>query len=87
MAKSIEALYEDGVFKPLNKVRLKNRQRVKLTVVENEKPSKQLAKPAAKRRPTSSRAMVATHPAFRLVALFKSGIHDLSARHDHYLYR
>ena len=87
MAKSIKALYEDGVFKPLNKVRLRNRQRVKLTVVESEKPSKQLAKPAAKRRPTSSRGAVVAHPAFRIVALFKSGVHDLSTRHDDYLYR
>jgi predicted DNA-binding antitoxin AbrB/MazE fold protein len=87
MAKSIKALYEDGVFKPLNRVRLKNRQRLKLTVVESEKPSKRLAKPTAKRRPASSRVAVAAHPAFRIVALFKSGVHDLSARHDDYLYR
>jgi predicted DNA-binding antitoxin AbrB/MazE fold protein len=87
MAKSIKALYEDGVFKPLNKVRLKNRQRVELTVIESEDPSKQIAKPTAKRRPASSRAGVAAHPAFRIVGLFKSGVHDLSARHDDYLYR
>jgi predicted DNA-binding antitoxin AbrB/MazE fold protein len=87
MAKSIKALYEDGVFKPLNKVRLKNRQRVKLTVVESEKPSRRLTKPTAKRRPASRRVTVAAHPAFRIVGLFKSGVHDLSARHDDYLYR
>ena len=87
MAKSIKALYEDGVFKPLDKVRLKNRQRVKLTVVESEKPSKRLHKSTAKHRPASSRVDVAAHPAYRIVALFKSGVHDLSARHDNYLYR
>jgi len=87
MAKSIKALYEDGVFKPLDKVRLKNRQRVKLTVVESEKPSKRLSKSTAKRRSASSRVSVATHPAYRIVALFKSGARDLSARHDDYLYR
>jgi predicted DNA-binding antitoxin AbrB/MazE fold protein len=87
MAKSIKALYEDGVFKPLDKVRLKNRQRVKLTVVESEKPSKRLYKSTAKHRPESSRVDVAAHPAYRIVALFKSGVHDLSARHDNYLYR
>ena len=58
MAKSIKALYEDGVFKPLDKVRLKNRQRVKLTVVESEKPSKRLYKSTAKHRPASSRVML-----------------------------
>ena len=87
MAKSIKALYEDGVFKPLDKVRLKNRQRVKLTVVESEKPSKRLYKSTAKHRPSSSRVGVAAHPAYRIVALFKSVVHDLSARHDNYLYR
>jgi predicted DNA-binding antitoxin AbrB/MazE fold protein len=87
MAKSIKALYEDGVFKPLDKVRLKNRQRVELTVIESEKPSKQVAKPTAKRRPASGRIAVAAHPAFRIVALFKSGVHDLSVRHDDYLYQ
>jgi predicted DNA-binding antitoxin AbrB/MazE fold protein len=87
VAKSIKALYEDGVFKPLDKVRLKNRQRVRLTVVETEKPSKWLAKSTAKRRAASSRVDFAAHPAFKIVALFKSGVHDLSARHDDYLYR
>ena len=86
MAKSIKALYEDGVFKPFDKVRLKNRQRVKLTVVESE-PSKRPYKSTAKHRRASSRVDVAAHPAFRIVALFKSGVHDLSARHDNYLYR
>jgi predicted DNA-binding antitoxin AbrB/MazE fold protein len=87
MAKSIKALYEDGVFKPLDKVRLKNRQRVKLTVVESKKPSKRLSESTAKRCPTSSRVNVAAHPAYRIVALFKSGVHDLSTSHDEYLYR
>jgi predicted DNA-binding antitoxin AbrB/MazE fold protein len=87
VAKSIKALYEDGVFKPLNKVRLKNRQTVKLTVVESEKPAKQFAKSTAKRRLVSSRGGVAAHPAFQIVALFKSGVHDLSTHHDDYLYR
>ena len=87
MAKSIKALYEDGVFKPLDKVRLKNRQRVKLTVVESEKPSKRLSKSTAKRRSPSSRVDVAAHPAYRIAALFKSGVHRLSTRHDEYLYR
>ena len=58
MAKSIKALYENGVFKPLTKVRLKNRQRVKLTVVESKQPSKRLAKSTAKRRPASRRVVL-----------------------------
>ena len=85
MAKSIKALYEDGVFKPLTKVRLKNRQKVKLTVIEREKRPKLSVKSAANHRPTS-RLGVASHPAYRIVGLFKSGVHDLSKEHDRYLY-
>jgi predicted DNA-binding antitoxin AbrB/MazE fold protein len=87
MAKSIKALYENGVFKPLTKVRLKNRQRVELTVVESKQLSKRLLKSTARRRPASRRVDVAAHPAYRIVSLFKSGLHDLSENHDKYLYR
>ena len=34
MARAINAMYENGVFKPLEKVRLKNKQEVKLTVID-----------------------------------------------------
>lgn len=81
MAKTIEALYQDGVFKPLTKVRLKNRQRVKLTVIESDKRSK----PSSNRRP-ASRVGMTSHTANRIVGLFKSGLHDLSKNHDKYLY-
>ncbi|OGQ83332.1 MAG: hypothetical protein A3F90_07850 [Deltaproteobacteria bacterium RIFCSPLOWO2_12_FULL_60_19] len=87
MAKSIKALYENGVFKPLAKVRLKNRQRVELTVVENERSSKRIAKSTANRRPIVNGGEVTSHPAYRIVGLFKSGTHDLSTNHDAYLYR
>jgi predicted DNA-binding antitoxin AbrB/MazE fold protein len=86
MAKSIKALYEDGVFKPLSKVRLKNRQRVNLTVVETEKSSKRTSKSTRSRRPAGSGVQVTSHPAYRIVGLFKSGLHDLSKKHDTYLY-
>lgn len=81
MAKSIKALYEDGVFKPLTKVRLKNRQRVKLTVIERNEPSKS----SSNHRP-GRRVGVMSHTANRIVGLFKSGLHDLSKNHDKHLY-
>jgi predicted DNA-binding antitoxin AbrB/MazE fold protein len=86
MAKSIKALYEDGVFKPLTRVRFKNKQRVRLTVVESEKSPKRTAKSIANRRAAASRVEAASHPAYRIVGLFKSGLHDLSKHHDKYLY-
>ena len=85
MARSFNAMYENGVFKPLEKVRLKNKQRVKLTVIE--KSLKRVAKSTAKRRQVPSRADVDSHPAQRIVGLFKSGTHDLAKNHDGYLYR
>ena len=85
MTRAFNAMYENGVFKPLEKLRLKNNQRVKLTVIE--KPSKRVAKSTPKRRRISSQTDVDSHPAQRIVGLFKSGTHDLAINHDHYLYR
>ena len=87
MARAFNAMYENGVFKPLEKLRLKNKQRVKLTVIESEKPLKRVAKSTPKRRQVPSRAGVDAHPAQRIVGLFKSGTHDLAKNHDGYLYR
>jgi predicted DNA-binding antitoxin AbrB/MazE fold protein len=86
MGKSIDALYENGVFKPLSKVRLKNKQRVQLTVVESKKTSKRIAKATANRR-SVMKGEVRSHPAYGIVGLFKSGVHDLSQNHDKYLYQ
>ena len=87
MAKSIKALFQNGVFKPLTKVRLRDKQKVRLTVVESEKASKKIARSTARRPPIVNGGEVTSHPAYRIVGLFKSGIHDLSANHDAYLYR
>ena len=85
MAKAFNAMYENGVFKPLEKVRLKNKQRVKLTVIETS--FKRVAKSTPKRRRIPSQTDVDSHPAQRIVGLFKSGTHDLAINHDRYLYR
>jgi predicted DNA-binding antitoxin AbrB/MazE fold protein len=85
MARAFNAMYENGVFKPLEKVRLKNKQRVKLTVLKT--PVKRVTKSTPKRRRNRSQTNVDSHPAQRIVALFKSGTHDLAKNHDRYLYR
>jgi len=84
MAKTIKALYQNGVFKPMTKVKLKNRQRVELTIVEGDQLPKRRAKPP--RRGVSRPRRVAANPAYRIVGLFKSGVRDLSTHHDRYLY-
>ena len=85
MARAFNAMYENGVFKPLEKMRLKNKQRVTLAVIE--KSWKPITKPTAKRRPIRSQADVNFHAAQGIVGLFKSGAHDLAKNHDGYLYR
>jgi predicted DNA-binding antitoxin AbrB/MazE fold protein len=87
MPRAFNAMYENGVFKPLEKVRLKNKQRVKLTVIKSEEPLKRAAKPTPKRRQVPRQVGVDSHPAQRIVGLFKSGTHDLAKNHDGYLYR
>ncbi len=87
MPRAFNAMYENGVFKPLGKIRLKNKQKVKLTVVENRRPLKRVAKSAPKRRQTPRQIAVESHPSQSIVALFKSGAHDLAKNHDSYLYR
>ena len=87
MTRAFSAMYENGVFKPLGKLRLKNKQRVKLTVIESEKPAKRIAKATARRRHVRNHLALDSHPAQRIVGLFKSGKHDLAKNHDDYLYR
>jgi hypothetical protein len=60
---------------------------VKLTVIENEKPLKRVAKSPVKRRQVLNHLAVDSHPAQQIVGLFKSGTHDLAKKHDDYLYR
>ena len=44
MAKIIEAIYEKGVFKPLEKVNLRDGEKVRITISRREKTSKGLSK-------------------------------------------
>jgi predicted DNA-binding antitoxin AbrB/MazE fold protein len=86
MTKAFNALYENGVFKPVGKVRLKNKQKVRLALVTTENPVTRGAKSTRKRRAKSVRASAGSHAA-QIVGLFKSGVRDLAEHHDHYLYR
>lgn len=86
MAKTFNALYENGVFKPLGKVRLKNKQKVRLALVPTEKSITRGAKSTRKRQAKSARE-AATSYAAQIVGLFKSGVGDLAEHHDRYIYR
>lgn len=46
MAKTIQAVYENGVFKPLNKLNLHEKQRVEILILEDDLPTPIIAKTA-----------------------------------------
>jgi predicted DNA-binding antitoxin AbrB/MazE fold protein len=71
MSHSLKVIYEDGVFKPLQKVNLKEHQKLELIikkVIEDTPPPPEQESP------------------LRLIGLFDSDIDDLAAHHDTYLY-
>lgn len=70
MSKSLKVIYEDGVFKPLQKVNFKEHQRLELVI----KKTIQDTSSTKEKSP------------LRLVGLFESDIEDLAVNHDTYLY-
>ncbi len=74
MPKMIHAIYKDGVFKPLQKVTVKPNQKIELLVFPSEQEIPELVK--AQKKALS-----------KLCGIGKSGLSDLSRRHDKYLYR
>lgn len=72
MAETIPAIYENGVFRPLQSPQLQESQQVYLLVI-SEDP---IALAASQRQALAD-----------LAALGSSGQSDISATHDSYLYR
>ena len=70
MSKSLKVIYEDGVLKPLEKINLKEHQRLELVI---------------KKIIPVSGSSVRDSP-LRLIGLFDSEVDDLSTNHDTYLY-
>ncbi len=77
MPKTIEAVYEGGVFKPVRKVTLPDRSRVRLTLT----PLPSLTPAERKRLVERQRKAL-----LRLVGIADSGRTDISKRHDEHLY-
>ncbi len=76
MTKTIEAVYEDGVFKPIKKVKLPEHERFKLTitpVVEDEETIKKIVE-------RQKKALL------EIAGTASSGLSDVSKHHDKYLY-
>ena len=71
MSKIIDAIYENGIFRPLRKLRLKERQRVKIEILSEE---------------DGSPLEVQKKILLELAGLGKSNSTDIARNHDRYLY-
>lgn len=74
MPKTIDAIYEDGVFKPLEKINLKHNKKIELVIFPIEGDIPDLVK--AQKKTLS-----------KLCGIGHSNLGDLSRNHDKYLYR
>jgi predicted DNA-binding antitoxin AbrB/MazE fold protein len=73
MQKTIDAIYEDGVFKPVKKVTMREHAKLKLIVLKEDKTSALAAK-------QQSKALLS------LSGIWESGDLNVSEEHDKYLY-
>jgi Uncharacterized protein conserved in archaea len=51
MAKTIEAIYKDGVIKPLEKIELRENERVRITITKTKKSKTEKPNPDPKKDP------------------------------------
>lgn len=73
MPKTIDAIYEDGVLKPLQKIKLKRHQKIKIAIFPNEEEAPKIVE-------SQKKALL------KLSGIGKSGLPDLGNGHDKYLY-
>ena len=71
MTKTIVAVYEEGIFKPLQRIDLPEHKHVHLVVI----PEEDTRLLESQRKELSS-----------IIGIGKSGISDISRRHDQYIY-
>jgi len=72
MSKLITAIYEDGVFKPLQDIHIPDHQRVKLEIVSEDEAS--LIE-------SQKKALL------EIAGMGSSGLTDIARNHDKYLYQ
>ncbi len=76
MTKTIEAIYEKGVFKPLKKVKFHERERVKLTISPSEQDEAQIKRFVDRQKKAF----------LKIAGTGSSGLTDVSKNHNKYLY-
>jgi predicted DNA-binding antitoxin AbrB/MazE fold protein len=72
MSETINAIYEDGIFRPLQDVKLRDRQRVRLEIIPEDEVT--LLK-------SQKKALV------ELAGIGSSGLTDVAREHDRYIYQ
>ncbi len=71
MSKVIEAVFENGIFRPLSEPHVKNHQRVRIEILsEEDEPSVEVQKKIL----------------LEFAGLGQGGSADVARNHDHYLY-
>jgi predicted DNA-binding antitoxin AbrB/MazE fold protein len=76
LPKTIEAIYENGAFRPLGKVKFREHERVKLTISPVEEDEAEIKKFVERQK----KALL------KLAGTGYSGLTDISKDHDKYLY-
>lgn len=79
MTKTVEAIYENGVFKPVKKVKLPEHKRVNLIIsptIEMPEDEEEIKKMVERQK----RALL------KIAGTGSSGLSDVSENHDKYLY-
>jgi predicted DNA-binding antitoxin AbrB/MazE fold protein len=76
MTKTVNAIYEDGVFKPVKKIRLPEHEQFRLSISPIEEEKDLIKKTVAMQK----RALK------KLIGMGRSGSSDGSVNHDKYLY-
>jgi predicted DNA-binding antitoxin AbrB/MazE fold protein len=76
MTKTIEAIYEKGVFKPLKKVTFPEHERVKLTISPAEQNEAEIKKFVERQKKAF----------LKIAGTGSSGLTDVSKNHNKYLY-
>jgi predicted DNA-binding antitoxin AbrB/MazE fold protein len=76
MTKTVEAVYENGVFKPVKKVKLPEKRHFKLTISPAEENEKKIKKIVERQKKALK----------KLIGIGHSGLTDVSTNHDKYIY-
>lgn len=76
MVQTLEAVYENGVFKPLQKIKLPEHEHFTLKIIHKEEDDIEMRKVVEKQKKALK----------KLIGIGASGLTDGSINHDKYLY-